>query len=97
MKMCETGNEKKHIGKKISNDREKEEQSQRCLLIIIEYIRVFARQGLALRGDQSDGDHVAEFNSNFHQFLLVEAKRNPDFAQWVDEEKNRQITLFKDI
>ena len=60
--------------KKISNEyREKEEQSQRCLLIIIEYIRVFVRQGLALRGDQtegnqSDGDHVAEFNSNFHQF-----------------------------
>ena len=94
-KMCETGNEKQDIGKKISNEyREKEEQNQRCFLIIIEYIRVFARQGLALRGDQtegnqSDGDHVAEFNSNFHQFLLVEAKRNPDFALWMKKKTDK--------
>ena len=44
----------KDIGTVISNEYlEKEAQNRKCLMIVIEHIRLLARQGLPIRGDQS--------------------------------------------
>ena len=72
------------IGCVMSNEyREREEQNRKCLKIIIEYVRVLARQSLALRG------HESEFNSNLHQFLLVEARKNSEFSKWLNRKTCR--------
>ena len=79
----------KDIGAVISNKyQEKEAQNRKCLMIIIEHIRLLARQGLPIRGDQSEGDE-AECNSNFYQFLLVEARKNAYFAEWLKKKTNK--------
>ena len=61
-------------------------------IIIVEYIRVLVRQSLPLRGEWSD---EGEFNSNLHQFLLVEARKNSDFADWLNKKKDANIPVHK--
>ena len=64
--------------------KEDEAQSRRCLFIIIDFIKVLCRQGLPLRG------HTDE-NSIFHQLLLLEAKKNKEFANWLLKKKDKFV------
>ena len=68
----------KDIGTVLSdNYREDQKENRKCLMIIIETLRVFARQSMALRGNGE--------NSDFYQFLLVEGRRNPGFGKWLQK------------
>ena len=67
-------------------------------MIIIENIRFLARQGLSFRGNKSEGDeseigsNIPDFNSNFYQLLLVEARKNVDFDEWLKKSTNKYIS-----
>ena len=83
-------NQKENILAKISNEYlENQVENRKCLIIIIEEIQYLVRQGLALRGDQTVEENAAEFNSNFHQALLKEGRRNPMFAKWVEKKTHK--------
>ena len=71
----------------ISNEyRRTEEQNKKCLLQVIDAVKLLARQGLPFRGNLLSS---CEFNSNFHQLLLLQAKRDPDLAEWMKKTKNK--------
>ena len=59
-------------------------ENRQCLIKIIESLQYLGRQGLALRGDQSDED------SNFVQLLKLRSKKSSKLKQWHDK-KNRKI------
>ena len=62
----------------------KMKENRQCLIKIIESLQYLGRQGLALRGDQSDED------SNFVQLLKLRSKKSSKLKQW-HEKKNRKI------
>ena len=59
----------KNIGTFMSNEYQKnQEQNRKSLLIIIDYVKTLARQGIPFR-------NVKIIESNFLQFLLAEGRR----------------------
>ena len=52
------------------------ELNRRCLVKIVETLQFLARQGLALRGDNSD-------DSNFMQTLKLRVKDIPQLTDWM--------------
>ena len=62
----------------------KMKEKRQCLIKIIESLQYLGRQGLALRGDQSDED------SNFVQLLKLRSKKSSKLKHW-HEKKNRKI------
>ena len=71
----------KDIGTKISNEYQKnQEQNRKSLLIIIDYVKTLARQGISFR-------NVKTIEGNFHQFLLAEGRRNASFGKWLQQKK----------
>ena len=66
---------------------EEQEQNKRCLIIILDFVRTFGRQGLPLRGT------LNRFESDFHQFLLVESRKNPDFDKWMKKKTNKYTSI----
>ena len=65
------------------------ELNRRCLVKIVETLQFLARQGLALRGDNSDDD------SNFIQTLKLFAKGIPQLTDWKKRKQNKLATIFK--
>ena len=65
----------------MSNEYQKhQEQNRKSLMIIIDNVRTMARQGLPSK-------NVNAIESNFHQFLLAECRRNPTFGKWLQQKK----------
>ena len=61
------------------------------LLKIISNIRYLARQSLPFRGNWKDETH-SEFNSNFHQLLLLRAEDDPSILVWIKRESTLKYT-----
>ena len=57
--------------------------NRRCLEKIVETLQFLARQGLALRGDNSDDD------SSFIQTLKLRAKDIPQLTDWMKRKQNK--------
>ena len=71
----------KDIGPMISNEYQKnQEQNWKSLLIVIDYVKTLARQGIAFR-------NVKTIEGNFQQFLLAEGRRNASFGKWLQQKK----------
>ena len=69
----------KDIGPMMSNEYEKnQEQNRKSLLIIIDYVKTLARQGISFR-------NVKTIEGNFNQFLLAEGRRNSSFGKWLQQ------------
>ena len=63
----------------ISNEYQKnQEQNWKSLLIVIDYVKTLARQGISFR-------NVKTIEGNFQQFLLAEGRRNPTFGKWLKQ------------
>ena len=63
------------------------------LLYILRTIRVLGRQGLALRGKyKSDGDERGELDSNFMQFLKIQAEEDPTLTKWMKKSQNKFLS-----
>ena len=83
-KFCE---KRKDIGVMISNKYQKDqEENRKSLMIIIDYVRTLARQGIPLR-------NVNAIESNFHQFLLAEGRRNPTFGKWLKQKMYQSSSI----
>ena len=59
------------------------ELNRRCLANIVETLQFLARQGLALRGDNSDDIW------NFIQALKLRAKDIPQLTDWIKQKQNK--------
>ena len=62
------------------------ELNHRCLVKIVETLQFLAREGLALRGDNSDDD------SNFIQTLKLRAKGIPQKTVWMNRKQNKLMS-----
>lgn len=59
------------------------QENRKCLIKIIEILQFLGRQGLALRGDQSDE------NSNFMQLLKLRSKDFPKLKEWLEKKSEK--------
>ena len=59
------------------------QENRKCLIKIIETIQVLGRQGLALRGDESDK------NSHFLQLLKLRSKDFLKLKEWLEKKKEK--------
>ena len=65
----------------ISNEYQKnQEQNWKSLLIVIDYVKTLARQGISFR-------NVKTIEGNFQQFLLAEGRRNASCGKWLQQKK----------
>ena len=64
----------------------KMKENRQCLIKIIGSLQYLGRQGLALRGDQSDED------SNFIQLLKLRSKKFSKLKQWHEKKKTEKYT-----
>lgn len=72
------------IGEALSKQHKQEKLERRhCFLKILASIRFLARQGLALRGDDT------EDNSNFIQLLKLQGEDDPKLLEWVKKKYNK--------
>ena len=64
------------------------QENRKCLIKIIETIQFLGRQGLALRGDESDE------NSNFMQLLKLRSKDFLKLKEWCWKRKRKNTRLM---
>lgn len=74
------GNIQEMTSEKIKSNMQ---ENRKCLLKIIEIIQFLGRQGLALRGDESDE------NSNFMQLLKLRCKDFPKLIDWLEKKTEK--------
>ena len=71
----------KHIDEVMSEKNQKQkEENRRCLLQIVKSLRYLARQSLAIRGDDNEG--------NFIQLLKFQALDNKELTDWLNKPTN---------
>lgn len=71
------------VGETLSTIHAREKaNNRRALLKIIANIRYFGRQGLPLRGHD-------DAESNFHQLLKLQKRRDPGLAQWLERKGDK--------
>ena len=71
------------VGETLSTIHAREKaNNRRALLKILANIRYFGRQGLPLRGHD-------DAESNFHQLLKLQKRRDPGLAQWLERKGDK--------
>lgn len=58
-------------------------EDRRCFLKVLETLQFLGRQGIALRGDESDAD------SNFIQLLKLRSKDVPELTNWLQKKTEK--------